>query len=80
MAVNDKIRKTDYNTVRYKVASVLGTGIADYGYGQPLRSSEVTESNRVTVNEWGNLYYDIVNCYVHQTGAAPASPSSAVEG
>ena len=80
MAVNDKINKADYNTIRTKVINVLGTGSADFGYGQPVRSSAVSESNKVTVNEWANLYYDIVNCYVHQTGSAPTSPSSAVEG
>lgn len=79
MAVNDKIRTVDYNTIRTKVINVLGTGSADSGYGQLVRSSAVTESNKVTINEWGNLYFDIVNCYVHQTGSAPPSPSSAVE-
>jgi hypothetical protein len=80
MAVNDKIYKADYNTIRNKVATILGTGAANSGYGQPLKSAEVTESSKVTVNEWANLYYDIVNCYVHQSGSQPASPSSAVEG
>lgn len=80
MGVNDKIVKADYNSIRNKVAAILGNGAADSGYGQPLRSAEVNESNKVTVNEWTNLYYDIVNCYVHQTGGNPPSPSSAVEG
>jgi hypothetical protein len=79
MAVNDKIYKTDYNDIRNKVVSVLGTGTSNYGYGQPVRSAAVSESDRVTINEWANLYYDILNCYVHQTGSAPGSPSSAVE-
>ena len=79
MAVNDKINKTDYNNIRSKVVAVLGAGSGNSGYGQPVRSSTVSESNTVTINEWGNLYYDIVNCYIHQTGAAPGSPSSAVE-
>ena len=79
MAVNDKIFKADYNNIRNKVVDVLGTGAGNSGYGQPVRSAAVSESDKVTINEWGNLYYDIVNCYVHQTGAAPGSPSSAVE-
>jgi hypothetical protein len=80
MTVNAKIVKADYNTIRTKVVDVLGVGSIDYGYGQTVRSSAVDESNRVTANEWGNLYYDILNCYVHQTGSGPASPSSAVDG
>ena len=80
MAVNDKIFKADYNNIRNKVVGVLGvTTSGNSGYGQPVRSAAVSESDKVTINEWGNLYYDIVNCYVHQTGAAPGSPSSAVE-
>ena len=77
MAVNDKIRTVDYNDIRNQVIGVLGVGSGNSGYGQSIRSSAVTDLTRVTVNEWGNLYYDILNCYVHQTGAAPASPSSA---
>jgi hypothetical protein len=80
MSVNSKIRKSDYNTIRTKVVDVLGVGSIDYGYGQTVRSSAVDESNKVTVNEWGNLYYDIVNCFVHQTGAGPASATLAVDG
>ena len=80
MTVNAKIVKADYNTIRTKVVDVLGVGSIDYGYGQTVRSSAVDESNRVTVNEWGNLYYDILNCYVHQTGAAPPSPVSVADG
>jgi hypothetical protein len=80
MTVNAKIRKVDYNTIRTKVTDVLGVGSIDKGYGQTVRSSAVDESNKVTVNEWGNLYYDIVNCFVHQTGAGPASPVIPVNG
>ena len=80
MAVNDKIFKADYNNIQNKVVGVLGvTTSGNSGYGQPVRSAAVSESDKVTINEWGNLYYDIVNCYIHQTGAAPGSPSSAVE-
>lgn len=71
MAVNDKITKADYNNIRTKVAGILGTGTGNSGYGQTVRSTAVDEDTRVTVREWGNLYYDIVNCYIHQTGTLP---------
>ncbi len=81
-AVNDKISKTDYNNIRNKVAKVLGTSLTSdstYGYGQVVQSTEVTESNRITVNHVANLRYDIINAWVHLNGSAPALVS-VVEG
>jgi hypothetical protein len=78
MTVNAKIRKSDYNDIRTKVVNVLGPGSADFGYGAYVRSSAVSEENIVTVTQWGELYYDILNCYVHQTGSAPPSPTAPV--
>jgi hypothetical protein len=62
------IRATDYNTIRGKVADVLGTGNADYGYGQPLLSSQVGLDSKVTVNEWAALKNDIDTAWKHQFG------------
>jgi len=75
MAVNDKISKTDYNTIRDKIANILGTGSATRGYGQVLQSSQVTESNKVTVNEYVNLQYDIINTHLHQYNTVPTLPT-----
>lgn len=77
MAVNDIISKTDYNTIRDKIANILGTGSADKGYGQVLQSSQVTESNKVTVNEYTNLKYDIINTHLHQYNTLPTLPTPA---
>ncbi len=74
-AVNDKISKTDYNNIQSKVASVLGissTSNATYGYGQLVQSSQVTESNKVSVNDIAKLRYDIINAWTHLNGSAPA--------
>lgn len=71
MPVNDKIRVIEYNTTRNKVANVLGTGSADSGYGQPVRSSEVSVSSRITVNEYALLRDDITNAYKHIFGSNP---------
>lgn len=74
-AVNDKISKTDYNNIRNKVVSVLGTSSTsspNYGYGQLIQSSAVTESNRISVNDIANLRYDIINAWVHIYGSTPA--------
>ena len=80
MTVNAKIRAVNYNSIRTKVVNVLGPGSADFGYGGIVRSAEVTEENKITVAQWGNLYYDIVNCYIHQTGALPPAIAEVNEG
>jgi hypothetical protein len=77
MAVNDKISQADYNSVRTKLVNVIGTGSANYGWGQPIYSSAVAEGSRVTVNEWANLGYDVVNAYKHIFGTNPTLASPA---
>lgn len=71
MAVGDKIRTVDYNTIQTRVANILGTGSGSLGYGQTVQSSQVTTSNNVTINEWGNLRNDIINIYRHQNNSIP---------
>lgn len=73
MAVNDIIKKADYNSIRAKVVPVLGSSAGgQLGYGQPVQSVAVTESNRVTINEWASLRYDLINAYTHQNGSQPS--------
>jgi len=76
MAVNDKIAKSDYNTVQQLVSSVLGNGANNRGYGQVVQSSPVDESNSITVNEWAALKNDLINCIRHQTGTIPTLPDA----
>lgn len=71
MAVNDKISQSEYNAIRNKLVGILSTGSANSGWGQPVVSSAVGISNKVTVNEWANLGYDITNAYRHITGSSP---------
>ena len=70
--ISKTIQVADYNTIRNKVAGVLGTGSADSGYGQTVQSSEVSVSSRVSVSQWSALRYDIVNAWIHQFGSTPA--------
>lgn len=74
-AVNDKIFKVDYNSIRDKVIGVLGFGAGNFGYGQQARiqSTAVSEDSKVTINEWANLRYDIINAYKHQNGSNPTT-------
>jgi hypothetical protein len=79
MPVNDIITQAEYNNIRNKVVGILGTGSGNSGYGQNLNSSAVAEGNRVTINQWANLRFDIINAWVHQVGSAP-SPVTVAEG
>jgi hypothetical protein len=74
-AVNSKILRADYNAIRAKLVSVLGSGSGNIGWGQQSRiqSTDVSESNIVTVNEWANLRYDIINAYKHIFGTNPTT-------
>jgi len=73
MPVNDIITQAEYNNIRNKVIGVLGTGSGNSGYGQPLNSSAVALGTRVTINEYANLRFDIINAWVHQAGSAPSA-------
>jgi hypothetical protein len=73
MPVNDIITQAEYNNIRNKVLGVLGTGSGTSGYGQPFNSSAVAVGNRVTINEYANLRFDIINAWVHQAGSAPST-------
>lgn len=74
MATFDKIEAADFNRVQEKVANILGTGSASFGYGQALSSSPVTKFNKVSVAGWTNLQYDLITISRHQTGTIPTLP------
>ena len=66
------IRRADYNNVQTTVANVLGTGTGDRGYGQTVLSSQVSVSNKVSVNDYANLKNDIISAYKHIYGTTPS--------
>ena len=74
-AVNSVIVQADYNSIRNKVVAVLGNGSGNSGYGQQARivSTAVTEGTKVTINEWANLRFDIINAYKHINGSNPTT-------
>ena len=74
-AVNSKILKTDYNSIRAKIVAVLGNGSGNIGWGQQARiqSTDVGDDSKVTINEWANLRYDIINAYKHIFGSNPTT-------
>jgi hypothetical protein len=76
MTVNSKISKQDYNNIQSLIASTLGVGQGNFGYGQPVRSSQVSESDKITINEWSRLRDDINSCYLHTVNSPPTSPTA----
>ena len=72
MPVNDIITRNEYNNIRAKVNGILGTGSGNSGYGQTLNSTDRTTGDSVTINEWTNLRYDIINAFRHQNGTLPS--------
>lgn len=73
MAVNDIIKQSEYNNIRNKLANVIGSGSGNSGWGQPLVSSAVSVGNKVSINEWGRLRFDIINAWTHINGSAPTT-------
>jgi hypothetical protein len=74
-AVNSKIIQADYNDIRNKMVTILGSGSGNFGWGQQARinSVAVAEGNTVTINEWANLRYDVINAYKHINGSNPTT-------
>lgn len=68
MAVGDIITAARYNNIRARVASILGVGSGDEGYGQAVTSSTVAVGNTVTAQDMLNLYNDMRKVRLHQQG------------
>lgn len=62
-----KIAAIDYNNIQSIISLVLGTGSDQFGYGQPVASSQVSTNNKITVTQWNNLRSDLLKCRRHQT-------------
>ena len=71
MAIGDIITAARYNNLQSRVATVMGTGSGDDGYGQTLNSAQVAASATVNATDMSTLYTDIANGRVHQTGVTP---------
>ncbi len=73
MAVGSKIRTVDYNSVQTKLADLVGAGSGNSGWGQTINSSQVSVSNKITINEWTNLRDDIINGFRHINSGTPST-------
>ena len=75
MAVGDIITAARYNSLQSRVATVMGVGSGDDGYGQNLSSAQVGVSDNVQAIDINQLYSDMANGRIHQTGTTPAEIS-----
>ena len=64
----NKIVATDYNAIQAKINLVLGPGTVNFGYGQPVTSSQVSTNSNVTAAQWNALRNDLLKARQHQTG------------
>lgn len=72
------IQDADYNDLYNRILPIYGTGSAQTGYGQTMRSSNVigdyatnpTTVDKASAADWNNLYLDIIGARIHQVGSA----------
>jgi hypothetical protein len=78
-ATHDLIDPDYYNDMQLKIRRVLGDGKSDgfgwLGYGQTVLSSQVSTSDKVSVQQYSDLRYDIWNAYNHLNNALPSGSS-----
>ena len=72
MAVGDIITAARYNNLQSRVATIMGTGSGDDGYGQSLTSSQVAAAEKVTATHMSLLFDDLSKGRKHQTNVAPS--------
>lgn len=73
MAVGDLITAARFNNMQARIAAIMGNGSGTDGYGQTLQSSQVSVGEVVTAAHMANLYVDMRDARIHQTGSTPSS-------
>ena len=72
MAVGEIITAARYNNLQRRVATIMGNGTGDDGYGQSLNSSQVAVAETVTATHMALLFNDIEAGIKHQSNLGPA--------
>ena len=73
MAVFDIITSARYNNAQGRVASILGNGSGNEGYGQTVTSQQVSSGVLVSAQNVNDLFTDLNKIRIHQIGAIPNS-------
>ena len=75
--IDNLITASTYNAIRSRVNRVVGIGDgAEFGYGQTLQSSLMSDNDLITAADMENLYNDIVLAAKHQSGDPPVWTTS----
>jgi hypothetical protein len=69
--VGTAITAAEYNNLQSRITTILGTGSGSDGYGQTVRSSQVSATAIVTAQHMQDLYLDMEQAREHQTGTPP---------
>jgi hypothetical protein len=80
IGVGNTILASDYNSIQSTVASILGSGSGDRGYGQAVSSGQVAATNTITASQMQNLKSDLDKIRYHQANAASTAPSVSAGG
>lgn len=80
MAVGDTITAARYNAVQARIATILGKGAGNEGYGQLVTSSQVSANTTIEASHMSELYTDMRKCRIHQTGSIPAEIATIAVG
>lgn len=75
--IGQKIDAVDYTSIQGKIATVLGTGSGNYGYGQTVTSpSNVVAGDKIQLTHWLTLRTDLAKARAHQLGTAIGTGSA----
>lgn len=91
MSTTIPIAASRYNTLRTLVNKILGNSVVttpNYGYGQAFSTTAVVgnfntnglATDKVTAEQYENLYIDLIRLRVHQVGAGATTINPFVEG
>lgn len=72
------ITNSTYNNLQAATARIMGIGVGNSGYGQPIASSQVVGSDSITSQQWNNLRADLAKSYTHQTNVAVSNTAATV--
>lgn len=79
MAVGDIITTARFNNLQSRIENIIGTGSGSDGYGQTTTSGQVVFGQDVLASSMANLYLDMVNARVHQTGSIPSGAIAPIQ-
>jgi len=61
-----------YNDIRTTISPVIGSGSGTNGYGQTSLTTQVSQNNKIGVDQWWYLRKDLLTCFQHISGLTNA--------